>query len=172
MLSDTLAHALEGKLKTLVSGEPDVAARILVKAINRLGRDLYAASFGEPKLVTPETVHALIAEAAKQRGGKFSLQFLMSEWSDVIEPWLVRSKEDYAKVTRLGRKARISAGQRDALWPLFQALRDAIAVRGETTISAMFDRISVAMAAVGTHTYDFAIVDEAQDLGVAEARFL
>ena len=45
-------------------------------------------------------------------------------------------------MTRLGRKARISAGQRDALWPLFQAVRDAIAARGETTIADMFDRIS------------------------------
>jgi UvrD-like helicase C-terminal domain/AAA domain len=168
--SDALARALEGKLKTLLSREPDVGARILVKAISRVGRDLYTASFGEPKLVTAETVHALIAEAAKQRGGKFS--FLISEWSDVIEPWLVRSKEDYAKVTRLGRKARISAGQRDALWPLFQAVRDAIAARGETTTSDMFDRISVSMAAAETRPYDFAVVDEAQDLGVAEARFL
>lgn len=155
-----------------MSGEPDVAARIQVRAINRVGRDLYSASFGDPKLVTPETLHALIAEAVKQRGGKFSLQFLVSEWSDVIEPWLVRSKEDYAKVTRLGRKARIGAAQRDALWPLFQAVRDAIAARGETTISDMFDRISVAMAPAGTRPYDFAVVDEAQDLGVAEARFL
>ncbi len=170
--SDALAHALEGKLKTLVSGEPDAAARIVVRAIGRVGRDLYAALFGGLKLVAPETVRALIAEAAKQRSGKFSLQFLISEWSDVIEPWLVRSKEDYAKVTRLGRKARISAGQRDALWPLFQAVRDEIAARGETTISDMFDRISVAMAAAGACPYDFAVVDEAQDLGVAEARFL
>ena len=36
----------------------------------------------------------------------------------------------------------------------------------------MFDRISVARAAAGTRPYDFAVVDEAQDLGVAEARFL
>jgi len=61
------ARALETKLKTLVLGEPDVAARIVVKAIGRVGRDLHAEAFGAPKLVSPETVRTLISEAAKSR---------------------------------------------------------------------------------------------------------
>jgi hypothetical protein len=170
--SDTLAHALQIKLKTLVSGEPDVAARIVVKAIGRVGRDLYAEAFGAPKLVSPEAVRVLIAGAGKTHGARFSVPFLISEWTDVIEPWLVRSKEDYAKVTRLGRKARLGAGQREALWPVFAAVRDAIAGRGETTVAEMFDRVGTAMAKNETRPFDFAVVDEAQDLGVAEARFL
>ena len=170
--SDTLASALEGKLRTLVSGEPGVAARIVVKAIDRVGSDLYAEAFGTPKIVAADTVRALITEAAKSHGVKFSIPFLVSEWTDVIEPWLVRSKEDYAKAPRLGRKTRLSAGQREALWPLFVAVRAAIAGRGETTVADMFDRVGAKIVATGTRPFDFAVVDEAQDLGVAEGRFL
>ena len=36
----------------------------------------------------------------------------------------------------------------------------------------MFDRIGVGIAETRTRPFDFAVVDEAQDLGVAEARFL
>ena len=103
--SDTLARALEVKLRTLVSGEPDVVTRIVVKAIGRVGERFYADAFGAPNLVTPETVSAAIAAAAKAHGGKFSLPFLLSEWADVIDPWLVRSKEEYATAPGLvGRR--------------------------------------------------------------------
>jgi UvrD-like helicase C-terminal domain/AAA domain len=170
--SDALARALERKLKTLVSGEPEVAARIAVKAIGRVGSDLYADAFGPVCLVTPETVRALIGDATKQKGTKFSLPFLIGEWFDVIEPWLVQSKEDYIKVTRLGRKTRLSVSQRETLWPLFQDVHEAIAARGETTNANMFGRVTEAIASATKPPYDFAVIDEAQDLAVAEGRFL
>lgn len=44
--SDTLAQALEKRLRTLVAGEPDVATRFIVKAIGRVGTDLYAEKSG------------------------------------------------------------------------------------------------------------------------------
>jgi superfamily I DNA/RNA helicase len=170
--SDALAHALERKLRTLVAGDPEVAERIDVKAIGRAGLDLYAEAFGAAKVLPDEMIRALIAEAReKRRSAKFSLPFLLGEWFDVIEPWLVTNPETYATVSRLGRKARLAAGQREALWPLFQDVRDAIAAQGATTTSEMFARVAERMSA-GPLAYDFAVVDEAQDLGVAEARFL
>ncbi len=170
--SDTLAQALERKLKTLTSGEPDVATRIDVKAIGRAGADLYAEAFGKPKIASADTVRALIAEAAGKRAGlKFSLPFLASEWFEIIDPWLVGSVEDYGKVSRLGRKTRLAAGQRDALWPIFQEVREALKAQGAVSSAEMFARIAGTMSG-GARPYDFAVVDEAQDLGVAEARFL
>lgn len=170
--SDALARALERKLKTLVAGKPEVAARIDIKAISRAGLDLYAQAFGAPNVLSAATIRALVAEtAAKRPGNKSSLPFLFSEWFDVIEPWLVKSPDDYAKVPRLGRKTRLGTNQREALWPVFQQVRDAIAAQGATTTPEMFARIAEGMGA-GQRPYDFAVIDEAQDLGVAEARFL
>ena len=170
--SDALAHALEKKLKTLVAGEPDVAARIIVKAIGRVGVDLYADSFGLPNVATTAAVRALIAEAARKLTGvKVSMQFMQNEWFEIIDPWLVGSVEGYGKVSRLGRKTRLSANQRDALWPIFQEVRAALNAQGAVTNAEMFARLAESIR-IGGRPYDFAVVDEAQDLGVAEARFL
>jgi superfamily I DNA/RNA helicase len=171
--SDALARALNQKLKTLVAGELDVASRIDVKAIDRVGAELYAESFGAPKLVDADAVRAMIEQReTKSAGARFSMQFLAGEWRDVVEPWLVHSAEGYGKVSRLGRKARLSASQREALWPVFSEVREKIASRGETTKADMFARLGEAILAEGKRPYDFAVIDEAQDLGVAEARFL
>ena len=125
--SDALAHLLERRLRTLTSGEPDVAARVVVKAIGRVGVDLYAEAFGAPNVPSPETIRALIAQAAGKRAGlKFSLPFLYSEWFEIIDPLLVGSPEDYGRVSRLGRKTRLAASQRDALWPIFRDVREAL----------------------------------------------
>ena len=96
--SDPLAHALGRKLQTLVGGDPEIVGRIEVKAIGRIGRDLYAAAFGPPQVAPSDIVRALVAEAAATVGGKFSLPFLLGEWSEVIDPCIVLSAADYGKV--------------------------------------------------------------------------
>jgi hypothetical protein len=170
--SEALAHALEKRLKTLVAGEPDVAARIIVKAIGRVGIDLYADRFGLPNVAATAAIRAWIIEAARNRTGiKFSMQFMQNEWFEIIDPWLVGSVEDYGKVSRLGRKTRLSANQRDALWPIFREVRGALKAQGAVTNAEMFARLAESIR-TGGRPYDFAVVDEAQDLGVAKARFL
>jgi superfamily I DNA/RNA helicase len=170
--SDALARALDMKLKTLVAGEPDVAARIVVKAIGRVGVELYAQAFGRPKVASPEVIRALIAQAVGKRAGiKFSLSFLNNEWFEIIDPWLVNSAEEYGKVSRLGRKTRLTASQREALWPIFREVREGLKAQGAVTSAEIFARVGETMGS-GARPYDFAVVDEAQDLSVAEARFL
>ena len=154
------------------SGEPDVARRVVVKAIGRVGVDLYAERFGEPHIADPAAIRAWIDKAAGRRSGlKFSTSFLESEWFEIIDPWLVESAEDYGKVSRLGRKTRLGANQREALWPIFREVREALAVEGAVTGAEMFLRLAGDIRS-GARRYDFAVVDEAQDLSVVEARFL
>jgi hypothetical protein len=144
----------------------------LLGCIGARPSDLYADAFGPVRLVLPKTVRGLIADRAKQMGLRFSLPFLIGEWFDLIEPWLVQSKQDYIKMTRLGRKTRLSVSQRETLWPLFQDVHEVIAARGETTNARMFGRVTEAIASATKPPYDFAVIDEAQDLAVAEGRFL
>jgi hypothetical protein len=136
------------------------------------GVELYTQAFGRPKVASPEVIRALIAQAAGNHAWvKFSLSFLHNEWFEIIDPWLVSSADEYGKVSRLGRKTRLTATQRGALWPIFREVREGLKAQGAVTSAEIFARVGEAMRS-GAHPYDFAVVDEAQDLSVAEARFL
>ena len=108
--SNALANALKKKLASLVSSDPAVSARITVKAIGAVGRDLFAAHFGEPQLASGDLVKTLIAQAAAETPGhKLPMHFLFGEWTDVVDAWQLKTWEAYRDVSRLGRKTRIGA---------------------------------------------------------------
>ena len=104
--------------------------------------------------------------------GGFTPRFLLSEWRHVVDAWQIADVEAYAKVPRLGRKNRMSAGQRERLWPVFAAVRAALAKRGLATWPEIFGRTAAHYAGRDTKPFTHIVVDEAQDLGVAELRFL
>ncbi len=170
--SKALANSLRRKLASLVAGEPAVAARITVKAISAVGYDLYSERFGQPQLASPALIRTLISKAAAEIDGhRFSIHFLTGEWTDVVDAWQLRSWEEYRDVSRLGRKTRVGGKQRETLWAIFERVREGLAARGTVTWSEVFGRLTDSMTNDGTLPYDFAVIDEAQDLGVAEARF-
>src|SRR3546814_8899317 len=55
--------------------------------------------------------------------GKFSIGFLLSEWTDLVDAWQLDGWEAYRDVKRLGRKTRLSEAQRKTLWAVFDAVR-------------------------------------------------
>jgi mRNA-degrading endonuclease RelE of RelBE toxin-antitoxin system len=171
--SRPLANALRRRLDTLTKNEPLVAHRISAQPISAVGYDLFSKFFGQPQIAPIATIHSLIADAAKKtEGAKFSSTFLMAEWSDVIDAWQIRSWEEYRDVQRLGRKSRVGGKQREILWTIFSAVREGLSKRNMVTWSDVFGRVTEEIIASGKKPFDFAVVDEAQDLGVAEARFI
>ena len=58
------------------------------------------------------------------------------------------------------------------LWGIFQRVRAGLAEKKAVTWADVFGRLTDDLAAGGLAPFDYAVVDEAQDLGVAEARFL
>lgn len=171
--SRPLSNALRAKLASLVSGEPEIAKRITVKPISAVGHDLYAERFGQPQIAATAQIKALITKAANDVGGhKFSVQFLIGEWSEVVDAWQLKSWEDYRDVSRLGRKTRIGGKQREVLWEIFERVRAGLTERKVVTWSEVFDRVTATMTNSHERAFDHAVIDECQDLGVAEARFL
>jgi len=170
--SDTLAHALQTKLKRLVGSEPRLAERIDVHSLNALGLRLHKAHAGAVKLADRETVREAITAAAKAVGGhKFSLHFLLTEWEQIVDAWQLRSWEEYRDVARLGRKTRLPEAQRAVLWAIYEKARETLAERGLMTHAAVFTTLASKLADSKNPPFDFAVVDEAQDLSVAELRF-
>ena len=171
--SPALANALNHKLLRLISNEPQLRERIHIYATKEFALDLYSVRFGAPELVTPEQLHNLITQAAAGvPAARFSEQFLLGEWNDVVDAWQLESWESYRDVPRLGRKTRIGGKQREMLWAIFQRLQAQCAAEQLITWPTLLRHLADALQANGERPFDFVIVDESQDLEIAELRFL
>ncbi|GAA0591247.1 3'-5' exonuclease [Caenispirillum bisanense] len=170
--SKALANALKGKLRCLVGNEPDVAGRITVQAVNALAYDLHTRMFGQPNIAPASVIQALLTQAVKaEEEARFSARFLAGEWADVVDAWQLRTWEEYRDVARLGRRTRLGGRQREALWAIFSRVRAGLAERGMVTWADVFGRVTERLGRDGP-VFDCAVIDEAQDVGVAELRFL
>ncbi|OPY70419.1 MAG: ATP-dependent DNA helicase UvrD2 [Syntrophorhabdaceae bacterium PtaU1.Bin034] len=171
--SDTLANALRTKLRRLVGNEPRLSERIEVHALNAIGRRLYEANFGRPKIATSETMASILKEVSERtEGQRFKIRFLITEWEQVVDAWQLDSWEAYRDVARLGRKTRLPEQQRSILWSIFEHARSALSERHLVTYPAVFSRLAARLAESKRLPFDFVVVDEAQDVSVAQLRFL
>ncbi len=171
--SDTLSNALRAKLRRLLHHEPRLGENIEVYSINAIGRRLYELQFGAPKIASDNLLRAALAEAAKEVSAhKFSHHFLWTEWAEVVDAWQLDTWEAYRDVRRLGRKTRLPEQQRAVLWSIFDRVRSRLQADGSITYAGMFRRLAENLSNGKRAPFDFAVVDEAQDVSVAQLRFL
>jgi len=170
--SDTLAHALKGKLVSLISNEPHLGERLEVHSMQAIGQRLYELNFGCPNIVSEEIIEQLLLEATREAEvDRFSLRFLMSEWLDVVDAWQLETWEEYRDVMRLGRKTRLPERQRAALWKVFSRVQAGLKDKNLITYSQLFSQLASCFAGRPS-PFEFVVVDEAQDVSVAQLRFL
>jgi hypothetical protein len=171
--SDTLANALHAKLKRLLGNEPRLAERIDVCSLTAIGLRLHRAHVGPVKLATRDLVRDLVRGAAGAvPGHKLTLPFLLAEWEHVVDAWQLKTWDAYRDVARLGRRTRLSEAQRQVLWSIFETVHKKLDELHLVTEAGMFTSTMTAISQGKNILFDFAIVDEAQDLGVAHVRFL
>lgn len=171
--SDPLAKSLDTKLRRLLHNEPRLAENIEVHSLDTIGRKLYKARIGAPKMASDKVIRELLADAAKEvEGHKFSLRFLCSEWEEVVDAWQLKSWEEYRDVKRLGRKTRLPEPQRVLLWRIFDRVRSQLTERGLLTYAGLFTQLAEELSKNKKPPFDFAVVDEAQDVGIPQLRFL
>ncbi len=170
--SDTLANALHTKLKRLLGSEPRLAERIDVHSLNAIGLRLYKAHVGQATIASREVLRELVQEAASAVGGhKFGLHFLLTEWEQVVDAWQLEDWEAYRDVVRLGRKTRLPEAQRTVLWSIFERVRAGLQARKLITHAELFNSLAAAISKNKNLVFDFAVVDEAQDISVTHLRF-
>jgi hypothetical protein len=170
--SDALANALRAQLRRLVSGEPRLAERLEVHSLDAIGLRLYTAQFGQPTLASREAITEVVREAAKALGAqRFRLHFLLTEWEQIVDAWQLERWEGYRDVARLGRKTRLSEAQRALLWSVFERVHAALAERNLLTQAGLFSRLAGVLAKTRNPPFDFVVVDEAQDISIAQLRF-
>lgn len=172
--SDPLANALRRKAALLTAAASGFAPSITTLSFQGLAEDLFELAMGgRPRVASAGQVEAALAAAAEAAGLKgFSQRFLVGEWIGVIDAWRVADAEAYAGVPRLGRKNRLGARQREALWPVFAEARARLEKQGLLTQAGVFHALADHYAGRADKPFSHIVVDEAQDLGVPELRLL
>jgi hypothetical protein len=170
--SETLANALRRKLRRLISNEPRLGERIDVHSIDSIGTRLYQSRFGEARVASRDEVSEIIRAAAEQvPDHKFRHRFLSTEWEQIVDAWQLDSLDAYRNVSRLGRKTKIPKKQQATLWSIFERVHQELSARGLITTSELFTKLAAAISEAKSPPFEFAVVDEAQDLTVAHLRF-
>jgi mRNA-degrading endonuclease RelE of RelBE toxin-antitoxin system len=171
--SEPLSNALATKLRHLIGSQPRLGERIEVHSLNTIGKRLYEANIGKPHFATADTLKELLSKAAQETAeSRFSLQFLMSEWEQVVDAWQLATWESYRDVVRLGRKTRLKEPQRLIAWSIFEKVRAALKVKQLITLSEMFSELATFYSTNVSRPFEFIVVDEAQDVSVAQLKFL
>ena len=172
-LSETLANALRDRLRILVSSEPRLAERVEVYAIDALGERLFELNVGTPSFASDTQIRTLIeAAAANVEDSRITTSFMQTEWEQVVDAWQLDTWEAYRDVPRLGRRRRLPESQRQVLWSIFEHVRSGLKGQSLTTHSEMFGQLASRFGESQRSPFDFVVVDEAQDIGVAQLRFL
>lgn len=172
--SEPLAGHLAAKLRVLAGPDSGVVPRVTVASFQGLAMDLHQLAFArKPRIASDDHVARVLASAAADAGLKgFSQRFLISEWTQVVDPWRVRDADGYAAAPRLGRRNRLGARQRAALWPVFEAAGAVLGAQGAMTWPGVFHALVDNHAAKGDKPFSHIVVDEAQDLSAPELRLL
>jgi superfamily I DNA/RNA helicase len=168
--TETLAAALRIKLGRLLGSQSEVARRISVRSMEGVGLELHEARIGPVTIATDADVAAALDRARAEHGAPFTREFLLDEWTHVVDAWNIRDGEAYASVPRLGRKTRVGGNQRETLWKVMVAMRAELDRLGVTTWSDVWSRLAEDVGRDPPFTS--AVLDESQDLSVAELKFL
>ena len=170
--SDALANLLRVKLERLIHRDLEADDAIVVKSLDSLGLRLYAEEFGPVTLAKRDHVENVIREAAENDGTRFATEFILAEWERVVDAWQLETWEDYRDIRRLGRYRRLSENQRQGLWPIFQLVRESLKGDNSMTMAQVFGKLTGHLSTQNQPLFDYIVVDEAQDVNVAQLRFL
>lgn len=167
--SSYLAENLSQKLDRLVS-DASIRRRISVDVLPSVASKIFRASGGSFSLAEEQEVQAVLRELQAENDENFDICFLNQEWNEVVDAWGIETWEEYRDVPRLGRKTRLGLKQREKLWSIFEKVRERLVGRGLITESMQY--AEVADGIDSSEHFQHIVVDEAQDLGVAELRFV
>ena len=165
-----LARQLRRKVGLLLGEEQK--ARLSVKSLDDFALDHHEAAIGRVSVATRGMVRRAVEDAHAAHGAHLpwlSPELLEAEWRDVVDAWQLGSLDAYRGVKRVGQRTRLGEKQREAVWACLEAARKQLDAAGLTTMPRVYAALAGEADPAGvTH----AVVDEAQDVGVAQLRYL
>lgn len=170
--SDTLANSLRTKLKRLIGSEPKLGDRIEVHSLYEIAKRLFTRLNRGKAILSQGEERELVERVSSNHSHNFSSNFLFGEWSNVVDAWGVKNKEEYLNVKRLGRKKRLAEKQRLKLWEIYRDVYKELDDQNSMTQSEMYSYLSDAVEGYKSKPFDHIVVDECQDLSIPQLKFL
>jgi UvrD-like helicase C-terminal domain/AAA domain len=173
-ISDALANLINIKLERLVEPTSDLSRRVSVQSIKEVARAMWEPHHPHLKIAVGDEVDAALMEATYRLDeSSFTKGFIRDEWDEVIDSRQISDWETYKNAARGGRKKRLSELQRERLWNVFAVALSILNGAGLRTWANVFYTLAdLIKAGKCQNPYDYVVVDEAQDVGVPELRFL
>jgi superfamily I DNA/RNA helicase len=171
----TLRDNLEENLAKLAGR--GVLNKVDVLTVDALARRVLTASASDParirriKPMSDNGSHAydLWREAAAGAQGNWEPVFLAAEWAQVVLARDIRDRQGYFTVSRSGRGHRLTRLDRAELWDVFQRYETLLDGADRMTYTQIAAHAAVAPPG---DRYDDVVVDEVQDLNLAQLRLL
>ncbi len=169
-----LANALERKFRILAGEDNSIVPRVTVLPFKGVAKELFTLAFAyDPRPASDAQVRAALKNSAEELGvDDFAPNFLISEWTNVVDAWQLLTLDDYREVRRLGRKNRMSERKRERIWPIIERTRSLLDEQGVATWPSIFGKVAAHFAGREHKPFTHAVVDEAQDLAIPELKML
>lgn len=167
--SKLLADGLKEKVDRLTAAHPEIRSRITVGTLPDIARGLAADILGKETLASDDEIASLLRDASKEENVQDAAGFLLEEWQLIVDAWDVRDAETYRELPRLGRKVRMAQSRRDEFWRVFGNVRRRLEASGKETEAGLMHRLADSL---DESPFTHVVVDEAQDISVAELHLL
>ncbi len=173
-ISGALADLIEIKLARLVNPDSEVGRRIEVKSVQSVARELWEFNHPTGRIAEEDEVDGALMEATYRLDEQgFTKSFIRDEWDVVVDARQIQTWDEYRAAPRAGRRRRLSELQRQRLWNIFAEARSILEANGLSTWPQAFYAVAEEVkSGQCQNPYDFVVVDEAQDVGIPDLRFL
>src|SRR6266700_1317881 len=160
--------------------EVQTADKIVMKLLGRVGAitkfvDDYHLTHLVQQAVKQVSLagNAVQQQAQRQALERLSSDYIQQEISQVIVARQIYSLQVYLATPRPGRRVRLNVVQRQAVWSVYETLKQLLQQRGEETWQQARAKAEslIAGGMVGLN-YDAVMIDEAQDLDPSALRLL
>ena len=159
--SKKLAKNIKHKIDRLceIKGIPD--------NIDVMSVDSYVAKMlGNKALpIDINKLEEILKDVFRRSNWRYSLEFFIQEYYEVVEKYNIDSLEEYLNVKRVGSGQALTKSAREEIWPYFDEVRKEKKAYGAYSF---VDRAYQLESAINENTihkvYDSIVIDEAQDL--------
>jgi superfamily I DNA/RNA helicase len=166
-----LAEALHAQLGLLIR-DAAVRSRVEVLNVDRLAYGVVKQARGHPVIADERVLRTRWAKAAADAGLAFTPAFGKNEWEQVILAQDLRTEQAYLACPRTGRGRPLTRAQRSLLWQATQRVTAELAAARESTHLQLANEATRLLRQAGEPCYRHILVDEAQDLHLAQWRLL